>query len=31
MVWGCITLHGVGELVIINGSIDHIDYIAILE
>ena len=31
MVWGYITHHGVGELVIVDGNMDQGDYIAIVE
>ena len=27
MVWGCVSYHGVGELVIIDGTMKHTDYI----
>ena len=31
MVWGCITYHGVGTLCMINGNINAVKYISILE
>lgn len=31
MVWGCISMYGVGELVVIDGNMDHVQYIKILE
>jgi len=31
MVWGCITFHGVGELVMIDGNVDNRQYIQILQ
>ena len=31
MVWGCVTVHGVGELVVVNGNINHQVYINVLD
>ncbi len=31
MVWGCVTIHGVGELVVVDGTLKLQDYIAILD
>ena len=31
MVWGCVTVHGVGELVVINGNINKQVYINVLD
>ena len=31
MVCDCITVHVVGELVLVEGTVDHRDYIAVLD
>ncbi len=31
MVWGCVTIHGVGELVLVDGTVTHQVYIDILD
>ena len=31
MVWGCISIHGVGELVLVDGNMNHQKYIDVLE
>jgi len=31
MVWGCMSVHGLGELVVVEGNMDHRKYIDILE
>ena len=31
MVWGCVSYHGVGELVIVDGTMKNTDYIDILD
>lgn len=31
MVWGCISIHGVGELAVVDGRLNHQGYIALLD
>ena len=31
MVWGCISVHGTGELAVLEGNINHRDYIEVLD
>ena len=31
MVWGCVSIHGVGELAIVAGNINHVKYIDVFE
>ena len=31
MVWGCMSVHGLGELIVVDGNMDHRKYIGVLE
>ena len=31
MVWGCMSIHGIGEIVVIDGKVHHVQCIDVLE
>jgi len=31
MVWGCMSIHGLGDLVVVDGNMNHQKYIEVLE